>query len=69
MKILLGGIAILLWGLFMFLAPGTFWELTESWKHSAGSAPSRAYLFSTRAGGVVCMAVGAVVLGCFFFLL
>lgn len=67
MKILLGGIAILLWGLFMFLAPGTFWELTESWKNSAGSAPSGAYLLSIRAGGVVCMVMGAVVL--FFFLL
>lgn len=63
MKVIIGGIAIFLWGLFMCLSPYKFWELFESWKSTRNAEPSKRYLVETRLGGIICMIVGAVVWG------
>ncbi|MCI8398206.1 MAG: hypothetical protein HFF90_02240 [Oscillibacter sp.] len=47
-------------GLLMLVSPETFYNLTEGWKHSGGSGPSRSYVFSTRFGGVMMLAVGSL---------
>ena len=67
MKTIIGGIAIFLWGLFMFLFPHKFWELFESWKSTRSAEPSKFYLIEVRAGGTVCMVVGLTVFVCSFF--
>ena len=54
------GMAVALFGLFLFKCPETFYELTEGWKSSGGS-PSDTYIRHTKFGGAVCMAVG---IGC-----
>lgn len=52
------GIVLLALGLLMVLRPQVFFELTESWKSSSAGEPSKLYLFSTRFGGVLFIAVG-----------
>ena len=47
-------------GLLMLASPETFYNLTEGWKHSGGSGPSRSYIFSTRFGGVMMLAAGSL---------
>lgn len=66
MKVIIGGIAIFLWGLFMCLSPYKFWELFESWKSTRNAEPSKRYLVETRLGGIICMIVGVVVFVCSF---
>ena len=68
MKIILGGIAIFLWGLFMFLSPYKFWELFESWKSTSNAEPSKRYIIEVRIGGCICMIVGLTVFVCTFFI-
>ena len=45
-------------GITMLIRPKIFFELTESWKSSISSGPSKLYLFSTRFGGVMCILAG-----------
>jgi len=67
MKFTIAGTAIFLWGLFMFLKPGTIWELFESWKNSNNSMPSKSYLVQIRISGCICMVIGLVIfVGSFF---
>ena len=68
MKLILGGIAIFLWGLFMFLRPSTCWNLFESWKNTGNTGPSKFYLIEIRIGGGICMVVGLALMACLFFL-
>jgi hypothetical protein len=43
---------ILVVGLVMWLRPGAWWELTESWKADTVTEPSDMYLRLTRIGGL-----------------
>ena len=52
------GIVLLALGLLMVLRPQVFFELAESWKSGSAGEPSKLYLFSTRFGGVLFIAVG-----------
>ena len=54
MKLILGSIAIFLWGLFMLLRPSTCWNLFESWKNTGNTGPSKFYLIEIRIGGGIC---------------
>ncbi len=51
-------IILILWGALLFLSPHTWFDLTESWKHSSTCEPSKLWIFSTRFGGVMCILVG-----------
>lgn len=68
MKFILGGIAIFLWGLFMFLSLTKFWKVFESWKNASTAEPSKRYVIETRIGGCICMIVGLVIFVCAFFI-
>ena len=68
MKLILGGIAIFLWGLFMLLRPSTCWNLFESWKNNGNTGPSKFYLIDIRISGGICMVVGLALMACLFFL-
>lgn len=54
------GLIIAATGLFVFLKPEWFWELTESWKSRSAGGPSDFYLKSTRFGGIAFMIWGIV---------
>lgn len=62
---LLFGIVLILVGLLLLLSPQTWFDLTESWKHSSAAEPSKLWILSTRFGGVMCILVG--ILGIFAF--
>lgn len=47
-------------GLLMICRPETVYELTEGWKSSSSGTPSRAYLLSTRFGGVMMLLAGGL---------
>jgi hypothetical protein len=49
--VLVVGIFLVGFGLFMILKPTLFWEITESWKSNDGTEPSNFYISSTRFGG------------------
>ena len=51
-------IVLILWGLLLFFSPKTWFDLTESWKHSSSCEPSNLWILSTRFGGVMCILVG-----------
>ena len=55
----IAGLALIAAGIVMLAKPRLFFELTESWKHDGGAEePSKAWLFSTRFGGVMCVLAG-----------
>lgn len=54
-------VVITLLGVFMALAPETWWQLTESWK-SNGTEPTEAFIRRTRLEGGLGAAVGIVCL-------
>ena len=64
---LLLGLFLTGFGLFIFFKPEMFWQLTESWKSNDATEPSDLYLFNTRFGGVMCTLVGTLQLIVFFF--
>ncbi|WP_026908433.1 DUF6199 family natural product biosynthesis protein [Paucisalibacillus globulus] len=47
------GMFLVGFGLFMILKPTLFWVITESWKSNDGTEPSDFYINSTRFGGVM----------------
>jgi hypothetical protein len=51
--VLVVGIFLVGFRLFMILKPTLFWEITESWKSNDGTEPSNFYISSTRFGGVM----------------
>lgn len=51
-------IVLILCGLLLLVSPRTWFDLTESWKHSSACEPSKLWLLSTRFGGVMCTLVG-----------
>lgn len=61
MKIILGGIAIFLLGLFMVLFPYKYWEIFESWKTVNGAEPTNRYLIGVRMGGCIFMIISLIV--------
>lgn len=48
-----GGIFVTTIGVFLFLKPHLFWELTERWKSYRADEPSDLYLKVTKSGGVL----------------
>ena len=55
----IAGLALIAMGAVMLAKPRIFFELTESWKHDGGvDEPSKAWTFSTRFGGVMCVLAG-----------
>ena len=57
MLVILGIFLIVVGGLLL-IKPDIFWLITESWKSSDATEPSNLYVFSTRVGGGLCIAVG-----------
>ena len=45
-------------GVFLFLKPHLFWELTERWKSYRADEPSDLYLKVTKSGGVLFALLG-----------
>ena len=55
---LIGGLLMIVLGLFMLLRPDDFFNLTEGWKSTAPGEPSPGYRCSIRFGGVMFCIVG-----------
>lgn len=53
-------IVIIVVGMIMIFNPRLFFDMTEGWKSRGGSEPSDWYIFLTRGGGIVFLAVGTV---------
>ena len=68
MNYLVGGVLILLWGVFMCLKPSIFGGIFESWKNANNTTPSKIYLGIIRIGGCICMAIGLFVCVASFFI-
>ncbi len=64
MKIILGGIAIFLLGLFMVLFPYKYWKFSESWKNKSGAEPTNRYIIGVRIGGCIFMIISLIVFVC-----
>ncbi len=60
-------IFLIAFGLFLFLNPEGFYDLTERWKSSTDSEPSDFYLKDTRFGGIVFLVFGVACLVYLFF--
>lgn len=58
MQLLLGGIALLVIGILMLIAPDEIYEITESWKNSSAGSPSNLYKLNIRIGGIMFSIVG-----------
>lgn len=54
----IAGLALIALGITMLVKPRLIFELAESWKHDGSAEPSRAFLLSTRFGGVMCTLAG-----------
>ncbi len=59
---IVGGIIFAAIGIFLFLKPALFWELTEKWKSYRADEPSDFYLFSTKFGGILFIVFGIVMI-------
>lgn len=64
--LLIGGLFVLLMGIFMVAAPEMIYELKESWKSYSAGDPSRLYIISTRIGGVMFILAGIMGIVVFF---
>ncbi|WP_456279131.1 DUF6199 family natural product biosynthesis protein [Bacillus sp. AK128] len=62
------GIFLLAFGLFMIIKPSIFWMITEKWKTNDGDDPSGLYIWSTRFGGIMFSLVGISVIITSFWL-
>ncbi len=58
MQLLLGGIALLVIGILMLIAPDEIYEITESWKNISAGSPSNLYKLNIRIGGIMFSIVG-----------
>lgn len=56
------GIVIVITGIFIFLRPDLFWELTEKWKSYRADSPSDFYLKNTKFGGIALILWGIVMI-------
>lgn len=61
MKIILGGIALFLLGLFMVLFPYKYWKIFKSWKTKSGAEPTKRYIIGVRIGGCIFMIISLIV--------
>lgn len=57
---IIGGIVCIPMGLFMLIAPDTFYEVTQSWKSDSAGEPSKLFIVSTRLGGGAFLLVGVL---------
>ena len=64
MKIILGGIAVFLLGLFMVLSPYKYWKLFKSWRTTSSAEPTKRYLIGVRIGGCIYMIISLIVFVC-----
>ena len=62
MKIIIGGIAVFLYGLFMALFPYKYWKFSESWKNKSGAEPTNRYIIGARIGGCFFVIIGLIAL-------
>ena len=57
---ILGGILIGILGAFVFYNPELIWKLTEEWKSYRADGPSDFYLKITKAGGLLFVLCGII---------
>lgn len=67
-KGVIGVVALVSLGLFLFWKPETAWELQHLFSVQGGE-PTDFYLFATRASGVIFILMGAVLAGILIFTL
>ena len=65
--LLLGSIFVGLTGFVMLCFPQLIYDLTESWKHSGLTEPSRLWLLCTRIGGGVFITISIAGILLFIF--
>ncbi len=53
-------------GVFQWVAPGVWYDFTQSWKNDSASEPSDLYIKYTRIGGAAFALIGIV---CFILLI
>jgi len=57
----IAGLSLMLISLLLLLLPNQIWKVTEAWKNSTTTGPSKGYIIVLRCVGIVLIIVGFIV--------